>query len=342
MTANQLIAQSKKGTLNGVYLLDGEEEYLKQQTFNQVKSLLVPEDFESLNLTILTNPTAEDLIDACEVLPFMSEQRVVIVNECEALLPSKKNNDEFLELFLPYLDNINPSTCLFFYVKGNADGRKKLATTIKKNYNTIRFGLMDFTTAEIWATDLLKERGISLSSNTAQKLVFTVGTQAATLNEEIDKLASYVFPNTKISPEDIEAICTKNIQSTVFEMLDELANGKPNKAYELLFHLLKQGENEIQILSLLSRQYRILHQVRCLLDENMSNTQITSLLQMAPYQSRKLFAQVANRSAKQIYRVYSYLHQSEFEIKQGKQLVEGCVFTAMLSISYILNPTRSK
>ena len=106
MNHTAFFEQVKKGNIQPVYLMEGTEEYIKQQAVRQLCTKLLPAGLEELNLTDLTDPEADALIAAAETLPFMADRRIVIIRECSLRIP--------------------PSACVVFFVKGMADGRKKL------------------------------------------------------------------------------------------------------------------------------------------------------------------------------------------------------------------------
>ena len=123
----------KAGRIAGCYLFEGTEEYIKQQALKNLCARLLPEGLEQMNLTDLTDPAPDALIAAAETLPFLAEKRVVVVRECTLLTAGRKAEDEDrAAALMDYVPRIPPTACVVFYVKGKADGRKKLYTLLKK------------------------------------------------------------------------------------------------------------------------------------------------------------------------------------------------------------------
>ena len=50
------------------------------------------------------------------------------------------------------------------------------------------------------------------------------------IRTEIDKLASFIPERAEITTADIEQLVTKNIENRVFEMIDDIAEGKNEAA----------------------------------------------------------------------------------------------------------------
>lgn len=80
---NQLLQHIKLGHLYRVYLLYGEEKYLKELYLKRLVRLASPEQFEEFNFHRFDGGELEvdRLIEACESLPFLAEQRCVVVEK---------------------------------------------------------------------------------------------------------------------------------------------------------------------------------------------------------------------------------------------------------------------
>ena len=72
MNHTAFFEQVKKGNIQPVYLMEGTEEYIKQQAVRQLCTKLLPAGLEELNLTDLTDPEADALIAAA--LPLFAQQ----------------------------------------------------------------------------------------------------------------------------------------------------------------------------------------------------------------------------------------------------------------------------
>lgn len=70
----RLLADLKSGQFKRVYLLFGEEDYLKEYYFNKLVGKIVDPAFASFNLTRLDGKkfSADALFEAAEALPLMA------------------------------------------------------------------------------------------------------------------------------------------------------------------------------------------------------------------------------------------------------------------------------
>lgn len=337
MNHTAFFAAIKEGALSGVYLLEGTEEYIKQQALARLCEKLLPPGLEQMNLTELENPDADALIAAAETLPFLGEKRVVVVRECDLLTAGRKQeNESKADILLGYLGHASPSTCLVFVVKGKADGRKKLYAYLKKTGAIVDFSPMSDLECQDWARRSMKALGKRMDGETAALLVFTVGRDAAMLKQEMDKLANYAGEREEITARDIEAICTKSLECTVFQMVDAQAEGRREEAFRLLSDMEHSGEDKMGILAMLLRQYRILYHVRCLGEERVPQQNQAALLGVPPFAVTRAQQQARRYPRETLGAAYDALLQMEYGIKSGRLPQEGCVQAALLTLEGIL------
>lgn len=338
MNHTAFFAAIKSGALGGLYLLEGPEEYIKQQALARLCEKLLPAGLEQMNLTQLDNPEADALIAAAETLPFLGEKRVVVVREWDLLTSGRKQeNPAKAEAALSYLERVSPSTCLVFTVKGKADGRKKLYAYLKKRDAIVDFSPMGDGEAQDWARRSMKAMGKQMDGETAAFLVFTVGKDAALLKQEMGKLAHYAGEREIVTPRDVEAVCTKSLECTVFQMVDAQVAGKNEEAFRLLSDMEHSGEDRMGILAMLLRQYRILYHASRLQEERVPPQNLGSLLGIPPFAVSRTQQQARRYSSESLRAAYDALLEMEYGIKSGRIPQEGCAQAALLELDGILN-----
>ena len=78
--------QLKAGTLGRLYLLYGEEAYLKTYYSERILHLLLTPEDEMMNCDVLegSNASAEAIIQSGQTLPFLAEKRLILVRDSQA------------------------------------------------------------------------------------------------------------------------------------------------------------------------------------------------------------------------------------------------------------------
>lgn len=344
MDHNAFFNQLKLGRIGRCYLFDGEEEYVKHEAWRQLYQALMPDGLEALNYSALHNPDTEELIMACETLPMMCERRLVTVydytplsapkrkDSAEEDVPAKGSDASLTE----YIGRLPDTVCLVFYVKGKADSRKALAKAIEKLQGHVVFDRLNESECCRWVKSQAKKAGYTLAQDMASYLVFTVGSDVSALKQELDKLFGYAQEHGTITAEDIDAICTKSTECTVFQMVDAQVDGRTDTAFILLNNLLYAGEDRMMVLAMLLRQYRLMYHVRRLTDEKVPSSSYAQLLGIAPFAAERTRRQAVRFPAEKLKAAYDYLLDYEYRIKQGAASQTACAENAMLQLEQIL------
>lgn len=138
MNHNEFVQALKAGKVSGAYLFEGVEENIKSVTLAALRKAVLADGMAELNESVMENPSAGEIIAACETLPFASDKRLVVVRE----LNGTTGRSEAEERLVSYIPKVPDSCVLVIYVRGKADGRK-LYSAVKKraaSYRSSRWG----------------------------------------------------------------------------------------------------------------------------------------------------------------------------------------------------------
>ena len=81
MNHNEFVQTLKAGKVSGAYLFEGVEENIKSVTLAALRKAVLADGLAELNESVMENPSAGEIIAACETLPFASDKRLVVVRE---------------------------------------------------------------------------------------------------------------------------------------------------------------------------------------------------------------------------------------------------------------------
>ncbi|MCD4761037.1 DNA polymerase III subunit delta, partial [bacterium] len=135
LSPEHVLNQLKKGELSPVYLFYGPGEFRLEQVLNRIRESFIPEGARDFNLKLFYGDRKTgtvDIIDEARSLPFMSQNRLIIVRRTEEFQAGA------LEGFIPYLDDPLETTCLIF-VSSKPDFRKKFYKKIKAMGCSVNF-----------------------------------------------------------------------------------------------------------------------------------------------------------------------------------------------------------
>ena len=335
MKHTELFSKIKAGDIAPCYLFEGEEEFIKHAALDALRKAVVAGDFSDMNDTSLTDPDADTLIAAAETLPFMADRRLILVRDSAMLLPNKaKKYDEekSVKRLTEYLDRLPDTTVIVFYLRGKADGRKKLYTALKKKAALVSFDAPDDQELTKWIARRFARAGKQIDSTTCQNLWFTSGRDLTLLSNEIDKLIAYVGARDVIQRSDIEDISVKTTEFKVFDLSGALLGGEGARALRMLEGLLRDGENRLMLLSLLARQVRQLSYCKLLARCRAPRDQIASTIGVPPFAVQRTLALAERYTVKQLSDMEKWCVEAEYGVKSGGAPENGSLEGVMLRI----------
>lgn len=256
-------------------------------TLTGENSLLLQEALKSLTNTFLTehgdlgleridasNATVARISEAVQVLPFLADKRMVIVESTAA-------NKDLAADIEKLLDSVPETTDLIF-TETKFDKRSVLYKTLKKRTDFREFADLQEPQLVSWLCAYAKEQGGVLSSADARMLVARAGNNQLKLKHEVDKLLGF---NQTITKQSIESLVVASPQSTTFDLLDAVMSGRTKRAFELYADQRRQRVEPQAILALLGWQLHILALVKAAGDKSVD--QIAKDSKMNPYVLRK-------------------------------------------------------
>lgn len=114
-------------------------------------------------------------------------------------------------------------------------------------------------------------------------MVRNSGENIELLSSDTDKLISYLGERREVETEDIDTVCSKIAEVKVFDMVNAMITGKVEKALEIYRNLLNVNESPFMILSLISRQFRIILKCKSMSEAGIQNAEIAKLVGIPPF-----------------------------------------------------------
>ncbi len=302
--------QIKTGKFQKVYLLYGEEAYLKKQYKDKLIKAMLPEG-DTVNYAYYEGKgiEPEQLIDLAETMPFFAERRLIVVENSGFF----KNS---VPKFADYIKTM-PDTACFIFVENEVDKRGKMYKAVKDAGYISEMGRQDEKTLLYWIAGQMGREGKQIRESAARYLVSRAGTDMELLEKELEKLFSYTLGRREITAEDIDAVCTIQISNKIFDMVEAVAAKQQKKALDYYYDLLALKEPSMRILYLLTRQFRLLYEVKELMKQGFDKAQIARTAKLHPFVAGKYMKQCKDFSDKQLKDIMEAGVQYEELVKTG-------------------------
>lgn len=301
-----------------VYIFHGDDTLaIRRHVDEIVNKIGLDQSMVELNLTRLDGRQAveDDLYAAANAMPFLADRRVVIFS-----YPfSRMTTDAARKRFLALLDGLPPSTALVLDLPDVIEKKdwKSFPAAIKSNWmrkwiqsagSRAEYCLCALPSSREmpeWIRREARSQGGQFTPDAALALASHLGsdTQAAVL--EIDKLLTFVDRKRPVDANDVEELTAQGGQADVFEMVDAMAAGNARQALHVL-HRLLETQDPISLFAMITRQFRLLIQVRELMDAGRGG-QAVSELRLHPYVAEKLTGQARRFQLAPLEEIYHQL-----------------------------------
>lgn len=306
-TLNQDI---KTGEFKQIYLLYGEEAFLKNSYKNRLKEAIIGDDtmnfarFEGKGLDV------DELIRLADTMPFFAERRLILVEDSGFF----KSASDALVQYLPSM----PDTTILLFVETEVDKRNRLYKKVKDMGYAAELNRQDSAQLARWAGGILTREQKKITKHTMELFLSMAGDDMENIRMELEKLISYTLGREVITDEDVMAVCTVQVTKRIFEMVSAIVNRQPRKAMDLYEDLLTLKEPPMRILFLIARQFNQLLQVKDLMGKGMDKGTIASKLKMQPFVVGKTMPQARQFGREQILSYVEFCVETEEAVKSGR------------------------
>ena len=296
--------------LKPVYLIYGSEELLLERAARRLRDRLAAVADLDFNMETFDggSASADEIVNAANTMPFMSERRLVIVRDVD------KMDSSALETLAAYARDPASFTCLVL-----------IATRIAKNSKLYRAAAANGVAYEYAAprrtgyaaevVKLLREHGKQISASCAQRVVDLVGRDLRRLDAEAGKLAAYVGEQERITAGDVEQAVSVGATVSVFELTDAVGDRDTLRALTILGRLLDAGESALGVHAMLVRHLRALVGARALASRGMSPDAMAPEIGMAPWLARAAVGQSRRYEPLELARALMGLADAEEQMK---------------------------
>ena len=322
----------KAGKFAGMYLLYGEEAFLRNYNKNSLKLALVSPD-DNLNYSYFegSGTNVSEVVDLINTMPFMSDKRVVLC-ENTGWMAKEEGGGADLSMLTDALESISEDV-VFILCEEKVDKRSKLYKTISSHGVCEEFARLTDDRLANWVRGYAANQGKNLNPNTAMYFVTETGNDMLLLSLELDKLIAWALDKNEITIEDVDTVCTHQINNKIFDMITSISNHRQKEALKLYYDLLNLRESPFHIQALLVRQYNNMLIVRDGISRGMGVQAIAAKTGIRDWLVRKLADSVRSMSLSEIRDNIEACAGAEEAIKTGNMTDTLAIELLIISLS---------
>lgn len=315
-----------KAEKSQIYFFYGEDTYSISEKLRLWTQQFKLKHDES-NIEVIEGKTIDlkEFATNLNSLPFLSDKRLVIVKNFleDATSEAQKEMAEILE-------NPVPDFCILVFSENiPPDRRTTLFKKLAEISNTEEFESPSPPELTSFILDEVKSRGGLIGRPEADFLGFQVGPNLWQISNEINKLISASFDEETqdqtqtqspkpITKKLILDLVTPSLSSSIFKLTDAIAAKDRADALKVFKILCENGEDTMMIFYMIVRHFRILIQVKYLMDQNTDPKSIAKELKLHPFVTSNTSKQSKNFQAETLKKIYALLLEIDKSFKSGK------------------------
>lgn len=307
----QLIQDLKNQTYKPVYLLFGEEDYLRRQYRDKLRQALVSEgDTMNYHYCEGKDINVREIIDLAETLPFFADRRVIVLENSGLC---KSGGDELAA----YLEEPAQTVC-FILNETQIDKRTRLFKAIKNKGRVCEFPHQNEAVLKKWLVTLARQDEKKIDEKTAEYFLEKTGNEMDNIRSEWEKLMCYCLHKETVTCADIDAVCTQHVSNRIFEMVAAIAEKRQKQALDMYHDLLTLKESPMGILVLIARQFNLMLQIKELQAQRISDRQIAEKVGLAPFIVQKYQRQASRFKMKELKDALASCVEADEAVKTGR------------------------
>ncbi len=333
-----------------IIFLYGENTFLSRQKLKNLKDKFIRDiDPSGQSLSVIDGASSSLLEINEQISPnslFAKKRMIVIEN-----IFLNKSSEIFEQLINLFKKRKKDDNIIIFWdssIKTKKQGMKKNVLTLdnkggeknillkpKKFYDFLakqkyvqEFRDLSNNDLSNWIKKEIENRGGQINLQAINLLISLVGNDLWQINNEIEKLINYKLGQEPklvsggkpiiIDIQDIEQLIRGNFDQNIFALTDAISARNKAQTINLLEKEFASGINDVYLLTMITRQFKILLQIRQALDSGFTSRKIISILKLHPFIVQKGINQVRNFNLEQLKNIISQLVEADKDLKTGK------------------------
>lgn len=174
-----------------------------------------------------------------------------------------------------------------------------------------------------WLKKEVDARGGQITAEAASLLIALTGGDMWQLDQEIEKLVNYKKSaardeKTKIGTAEVKELVAGVFDDKIFALTDAISSKNKPLALKLFEEQSEFGKSDDFLLNMITRQVKILLQVRQALDSGVGIRDVSAVLKIHPFVAQKCISQVRNFNLPGLKKLLDELVRVDYLMKSGK------------------------
>jgi len=317
MNYEDILNLTKQEKIYPIYLLYGNENYLKEDISKKLRNRLIAPAYRELNYKVFYGEklSINEVINDLKTLPMISKHKLLVIKEAEKI--NKNDETKLINYFdRPSLKN-NFSTLIIIYKEGKPN--KELITAIKRVGIAVNFSITDKSKLALWIKSKFRQSNKKITQEALFYLQSIVGSDLGRLFNEIEKIDIYTKDQKIIEKEDVMITIGGSEAVNIFKVLDAIGDKDIKNTLDGLVKLNQGNLHHLSIFAMIYRQIKLILQTKLLLTKGFNFKEVEKKLKLPYFVVEKIIKQSKKYTFKEICKSYELLNTADLEFKDSQK-----------------------
>jgi DNA polymerase-3 subunit delta len=311
MTVETIINDIKKGNINPIYFLYGDEPYFIDIISDYIENNVLSDAEKGFDQMVLygRDVTIADIIANARRFPMTAQRQIIIIKEAQDLIRTIGQLES-------YIDNPQPTTTLVFnYKYKKPDKRKTVFKKLAKSAVFFESKSLYENQVPVWIAKYTKSKGFLIEPKASVMLVEFLGTQLSKIANELNKLFIVLSKGSTITPADIEENIGISKDFNNFELRKAIGTKNIVKANQIINYFAQNPKNNplVMTISLLNSYFTQLLQYHALPNKNSKT--VAAALRISPFFVGDYTTAAKNYPMRKVSQIIGLLREADMKSK---------------------------
>ncbi len=323
VTREQLWGQLKRNEIAPVYLLFGEEQYLRDRAAKAIAEKALEggalREFNETEISLANPEGLAQALAAAEQLPMMSSRRVIRISGVRISATGTRDTvkEENEALLAAYLKRPAESSVLIF-IADDVDKRRRMSKLLFEGSVAVEFKRLEDVELANWARREITATGFDIDERALNYFVGLVGDDMRRLESEIAKISTASLPDKLITFELIDSLVPSSRIISNFDLTDHLFARDKGRTFETLKKILDDGAEPLMLLGLIASNFHKLFKAREMMAGGVDRREVARILGL-PYRKQEDFLKLARRAdERELGRALKRIAETDLSIKTSR------------------------
>ncbi|HWL88343.1 MAG TPA: DNA polymerase III subunit delta [Polyangiaceae bacterium] len=351
MSPGEAIARAKKGTLLPLYVIVGEERFIRDEVVAALRAAALGNGIAAFNEDKFTagEADADAILSAARTVPMMAPKRFILVRSIERW-DSGEGTADREDKKMPPLDRIAEyagaaidSTCLVLTGQ-KIDGRRRLAAVAKKQGFLISCDVLGARELPAWIRDRAAARGNPIDPDVAELLAEIAGPELGHVNDALERVALYVGQGHPVTEEAIGECVARVRTADTWDLVAKVGARDLKGALAALSDAYDPRDRGLPLLGALAWSIRQLARFQAATESGASTDEAARRAGVyQPFRARELAQRARALRPKETERWLLVLAETDLALKSSRRPPDAILeymLTRLCTPSRTTRPTR--